>query len=104
MTPLYLTTAIPFVNAPPHLGHALERVQTDAIARHERARGRPVRFLTGTDEHAPKVAQAALAAGEAVPVFVAGNAHAFATLASELDIAYDDFIRTSTDVRHRPAV
>jgi methionyl-tRNA synthetase len=102
--PLYLTTAIPFVNAPPHLGHALELVQTDAIARHARHRGRAVRFLTGTDEHAPKVAQAAAAAGEAVPLFVARNAHAFATLAEQLGVAYDDFIRTSTDPRHRPTV
>jgi methionyl-tRNA synthetase len=104
MNPLYVTTAIPFVNAPPHLGHALELVQTDAIARHARARGRSVRFLTGTDEHAPKVARAAADAGEVVPAFVARNAHAFATLAADLDVAYDDFIRTSTDPRHRPAV
>jgi methionyl-tRNA synthetase len=102
--PLYLTTAIPFVNAPPHLGHALELVQTDAIARHARVRGRPVRFLTGTDEHAPKVAQAAFAAGSAVPAFVARNADAFVSLAAGLDVVYDDFIRTSTDPRHRPQV
>ena len=63
MEPLYLTTAIPFVNGAPHLGHALELVETDAIARHARLRGRPIRFLTGTDENAPKVAQAAAAAG-----------------------------------------
>ena len=61
---LYLTTAIPFVNAAPHLGHALEFVQTDVLARHARARGRAVRFLTGTDEHAAKNVQAAAAAGE----------------------------------------
>ena len=104
MDPLYLTTAIPFVNAAPHLGHALELVQADAIARHARARGRDVRFLTGTDEHAPKVAQAALAAGERVPAFVARNAELFATLAATLQVSYDDFIRTSSDPRHRPAV
>jgi methionyl-tRNA synthetase len=104
MDQLYLTTAIPFVNAPPHLGHALELVETDAIARHARARGRSVRFLTGTDEHAPKVAQAALAAGEPIPQFVARNAGLFAELAGSLRVAYDDFIRTSADPRHRPAV
>jgi methionyl-tRNA synthetase len=102
--PLYLTTAIPFVNAPPHLGHALELVQADAIARHARARGRDVRFLTGTDEHAPKVAQAAAAAGKDVPAFVASNAQAFADLAAALAVRYDDFIRTSVDPRHRPVV
>jgi methionyl-tRNA synthetase len=104
MNPLYLTTAIPFVNAPPHLGHALELVQTDAIARHARARGRQVRFLTGTDEHAPKVAQAAAAAGEPLPAFVARNADAFAALVAGLRVEPDDFIRTSTDPRHRPTV
>ena len=70
MDPLYLTTAIPFVNAAPHLGHALELVQADAIARHARLRGRPVRFLTGTDENAPKNAQAAADAGIDVATFV----------------------------------
>jgi methionyl-tRNA synthetase len=101
---LYLTTAIPFVNAPPHLGHALELVQADAIARHARSRGRDVRFLTGTDEHAPKVAQAAASAGEDVAEFVARNADLFAALAGTLEVSYDDFIRTSADPRHLPAV
>ena len=104
MDPIYLTTAIPFVNAPPHLGHALELVQTDALARHARARGRTVRFLTGTDEHAPKVAQAAAAAGEDVAGFVARNAALFTALAGTLEVSNDDFIRTSADPRHRPVV
>src|SRR5262245_48559892 len=104
MNPLYLTTAIPFVNAAPHLGHALELVETDAIARHARRRGRAVRFLTGTDEHAPKNAQVAAAAGVEVADFVAGNAERFRALAGTLAVSYDDFVRTSTDARHRPTV
>ena len=52
MNGCYVTTAIPYVNAAPHLGHALELVQADVLARHHRSRGRPVRFLTGTDENA----------------------------------------------------
>jgi methionyl-tRNA synthetase len=104
MDPLYLTTAIPFVNAPPHLGHALELVQTDAIARHARARGRVVRFLTGTDEHAPKNALAAELAGVDVQTFVEANAERFRALTTALAISNDDFIRTSADPRHRPAV
>ena len=101
---LYLTTAIPFVNGAPHLGHALEFVETDALARHARARGRAVRFLTGTDEHAAKNVHAARAAGADVAAFVAGNAARFRALADDLAVSYDDFIRTSADPRHRPAV
>jgi methionyl-tRNA synthetase len=101
---LYLTSAIPFVNGAPHLGHALEYVQTDVLARHARGRGRPVRFLTGTDEHAAKNVQAARAAGEDVAGFVAGNAARFRALADTLHVSYDDFLRTSADPRHQPAV
>ena len=105
MDPLYLTTAIPFVNAAPHLGHALELVQTDAIARHARLRGRPVRFLTGTDEHAPKNAQAAAAAGVDVAAFVDAQRGAVRRRSPDASqVSYDDFIRTSADPRHRPAV
>ena len=101
---LYVTTAIPFVNGSPHLGHALEYVETDVLARHARARGRTVRFLTGTDEHAAKNVLAARAAGEDVAPFVTRNAARFRTLADTLGVSYDDFLRTSADPRHRPAV
>ena len=47
MNGFYVTTAIPYVNGAPHLGHALELVQADVLARHRRQRGQPVRFLTG---------------------------------------------------------
>ena len=59
MDTLFISTAIPFVNGAPHLGHVLEYVQTDVLARHARARGDDVYFLTGTDEHAAKNVQAA---------------------------------------------
>ena len=101
---LYVTTAIPFVNGSPHLGHALEYVQTDLLARHALARGRAVRFLTGTDEHAAKNVQAARAVGEDVTGFVARHAARSRALADLLDVSYDDFLRTSADRRHRPAV
>jgi methionyl-tRNA synthetase len=101
---LFVTTAIPFVNASPHLGHALEYVQTDVVARHARARGRTVQLLTGTDEHAAKNVRAAAATGAPVAEFVTGNAAAFRRLADALDVSYDDFIRTSADPRHRPTV
>ncbi len=64
----YVTTAIPYVNGDPHLGHALELVQVDALARWHRRRGRSVRSLTGTDDNAAKNVSAAQAAGVDVVV------------------------------------
>ena len=100
----YVTTAIPYVNAAPHLGHALELVQADVLARHRRLRGQPVRFLTGTDENALKNVTAAAAAGTETAAFVAANADRFAELAGALALSFDDFIRTSSDRRHAPGV
>ena len=57
--PFYITTAISYPNGRPHIGHAYEAIATDAIARFQRMRGRDVFFLTGTDEHGLKMAQAA---------------------------------------------
>ena len=100
----YITTAIPYVNAEPHLGHALELVQADAVARHRRLRGQPVRFLTGTDDHALKNVTAARVAGLAVREFVDANAARFRGLREPLGLSFDDFIRTSADARHRVGV
>ncbi|MEH1013152.1 methionine--tRNA ligase [Micromonospora sp. CPCC 206060] len=96
----YITTAIPYVNAAPHLGHALELVQADVLARHRRLRGQPVRFLTGTDDNSLKNVTAARAAGVDVRTFVDANAARFAALRDPLALSFDDFIRTSVDVRH----
>src|SRR3954454_10492821 len=100
----YVTTAIPYVNGAPHIGHALELVQADVLARHARRRGRPTRFLTGTDDNAVKNVASARVAGTDVASFVAANAQRFAALRSPLGLANDDFISTSTDPRHRPTV
>jgi methionyl-tRNA synthetase len=100
----YITTAIPYVNGDPHLGHALEFVQADVLARHRRLRGDDVRFLSGTDDNALKNVDAALAAGLPVAAFVAEQAQRFVDLAEPLQLSNDDFIRTSTDPRHRPGV
>ena len=102
-TRYYVTTAIPFVNAEPHLGHALELVQADVLARHRRLRGQQVRFLTGTDDNALKNVTAARAAGVDVGAFVDTNAERFAALRGPLDVLTDDFIRTS-GARHRAGV
>jgi methionyl-tRNA synthetase len=100
---IYLSTTIPYVNARPHLGHALELVQADVLARHHRQCGDPVRFQTGTDDNSLKNVLAARAEGIPVTEFVRRNAGAFAALRGELDLSWDDFISTSSDPRHRAA-
>jgi methionyl-tRNA synthetase len=104
MTATYITTTIPYVNARPHIGHALELVQADVLARYRRARGEDVRFQSGTDDNSLKNVLAAGAAGTGVREFVDRNAGAFAALGGALSLTFDDFIRTSRDPRHRPGV
>ncbi|HEY4025140.1 MAG TPA: methionine--tRNA ligase [Candidatus Dormibacteraeota bacterium] len=101
---IYVTTTLPYVNARPHLGFALELVQADAFARHHRQLGDQVRLLTGTDDNSLKNVLAAEAAGIPTAELVARNAARFAALHDPLDLAFDDFIRTADDPRHRPGV
>ncbi len=101
---VYITTTIPYVNARPHLGHALEFVQADVLARHYRRRGNLVRFQTGTDDNSLKNVLAAETAGVRVQEFVDANAAAFVALAGPLSLSADDVIRTSSDPRHRAGV
>lgn len=98
---VYITTTIPYVNARPHIGFALELVQADVLARHYRGAGCAVRFQTGTDDNSLKNVLAAEAAGTGVQEFVDRNAAAFITLAGPLSLSVDDTIRTSRDPRHR---
>ena len=95
----YITTAIDYVNAKPHIGHAFEKVLADAISRWKKLKGEKVYFLTGTDENAQKNAQAAKIAGIPTKKFVDKNSKLFIELCKKLDIDYDDFIRT-TEKRH----
>ena len=104
MTSTYITTTIPYVNARPHLGHALEFVQADALARYHRGPGERVRLQAGTDDNALKNVLAAQAAGVGVQEFVDANAAAFTALAGPLSLSVDDLIRTSSDPRHRAGV
>ena len=101
---VYLSTTIPYVNAPPHLGFALELVQADVLARHHRLAGDQVRFQTGTDDNSLKNVLAAAAGGISTAGLVDRNATAFARLRGPLALSFDDFIRTSSDPRHRPGV
>ena len=104
MTSSYITTTIPYVNARPHLGFALELVQADVLARYRRSRGEQVRFQAGTDDNSLKNVLAAQAAGVGVQEFVDASAAAFTGLAEPLNLIVDDVIRTSSDPRHRAGV
>jgi methionyl-tRNA synthetase len=101
---VYISTTIPYVNGRPHLGHALELVQADVLARHHRLAGDQVRFQTGTDDNSLKNVLAARAEGVSTRELVDRNASAFAELRGPLGLSFDDFIRTSSDPRHRPGV
>jgi len=90
----YITTAIDYVNAKPHIGHAFEKVLADAIARWNKLLGKKVFFLTGTDENAQKNSQAAKKAGIPTHEFVNKNSRAFIELCKKLNISNNDFIRT----------
>lgn len=96
----YITTSIPYVNARPHVGHGLEYVLTDALARYHRQIGQDTYFLTGSDENSLKNVQSAEKEGIPVQDLVARNAAQFLELKDLLDLSFDDFIRTSTDPRH----
>ncbi len=99
----YATTPIYYVNDEPHIGHAYSTIVGDALTRWHRLLGDDVKFLTGTDEHGQKIQQAAAAAGLAPKEFADGIAPRFAAAWRGLDIANDDFIRT-TEPRHYAAV
>ena len=100
----FVTVAIPYVNAQPHLGYAYELVLADVYARTRRRAGDAVRFLGGTDDYSLKNVLAAEAAGVPTPQFVDEHAARFQALAEPLNLSFDDFIRTSADERHAPAV
>nr|BBF96438.1 methionyl-tRNA synthetase [Mycobacterium szulgai] len=102
LQPYYVTTAIAYPNAAPHVGHAYEYIATDAIARFKRLDGFDVRFLTGTDEHGLKVAQAATAAGVPTAEHARRNSDVFERMQKVLNISFDRFIRT-TDADHHEA-
>ncbi|MBS3079970.1 methionine--tRNA ligase [Candidatus Pacearchaeota archaeon] len=95
----YITTAIDYVNAKPHIGHAFEKVIADAIARWKHLQGYKIWFVTGTDENAPKNAQAAKEFGIETKKFVDENSKIFIELCKRLNVEYNQFIRT-TELAH----
>ena len=101
--PFYITTPIYYVNDKPHVGHSYTTIAADLIARYHRLNGREAFFLTGTDEHGTKVAEAAEKAGLDPKSFCDGIVQQYKDAWKALDINYGDFIRT-TDKRHEVAV
>jgi methionyl-tRNA synthetase len=99
----YLTTAIDYSNGDPHLGHALEKVGADCIARYRRLRGDDVHFVMGMDEHSQSVIQAAAAGGTTPKAWVDAMADRFEGFWRRLLCSNDDWIRT-TEPRHHAAV
>ena len=104
MKTYYLTSSIAYTNASPHIGFALELIQADVIARYHRSLGEDVFFLTGTDEHGRKVAEAAEKAGKSPQEFTDKVSSQFRELTETLNISNNDFIRTTDKKRHWPTV
>jgi methionyl-tRNA synthetase len=100
--PYYITTAISYPNGRPHIGHAYEAIAADAIARFQRARGKDVRLVTGTDEHGLKMVQTARSEGRDTLEFADEMSSYFREMYNLLNISYDDFVRTS-EPRHYEA-
>jgi len=101
--PFYITTPIYYVNASPHIGHAYTTIVADVLARYARMAGRETFFVTGTDEHGDKIAEAAQKAGITPKAYADGISAQFRSLWPELCITNDYFIRT-TDVNHMDTV
>lgn len=98
----YITTTLPYVNAAPHIGFALEIVQADVVARWKRLTGYEVIFNTGTDEHGLKIYQKALEEKKDPKVYVDEYAAKFDNLKAALNLSYTNFIQT-TDPAHMAA-
>jgi len=95
----YITTTLPYVNANPHIGFALEIIQADVIARFKRAQGFEVFFNFGADEHGVKVLRKAEEAGMDPKAYCDIYAAKFDNLKTALNLSYNNFIRT-TDEHH----
>ena len=103
MNRFFITTPIYYVNAKPHLGHAYTTTVADALARFHALCGEEVFFLTGTDEHGDKIAEAAAKAGQTPKEYADGISGLFSELWPALGITPTRFIRT-TDADHVAAV
>lgn len=100
MNKYYITSAIPYVNAKPHIGHALEFIQADTIARFHKFSGQNVFYLCGSDENAMKNVQSAEKAGVPLQEFIDTNAALFEDLGKALRIGFDVFQKGSNPNHH----
>jgi methionyl-tRNA synthetase len=103
MNKYYITNAIPYVNAVPHIGHALEFIQSDTIARYHKLLGKDVMYVCGSDENALKNAQVAETEDIPVQELVDKYASAFSDVARKLNVEFDIFQKTSDQEKHYPA-
>ena len=103
MKSFFISTPIYYVNARPHLGHGYTTIVADSVSRFHRLKGDMTYFLTGTDEHGDKIVQAAEAGGRTPEVYADAISQLFRDLWPDLEIANDDFIRT-TEERHKQCV
>ena len=103
MGKFYVTTAIDYVNAAPHIGHAYEKIAADILARYHRLKGDDVFFLTGVDEHGSKVEKAVQASRHSPASVLRSMVAQFKTAWDNLNLSYDHFFRT-TDKDHYQSV
>ena len=99
----YITTAIPYVNGKPHIGHAMDYLLADVWARYQRQLGKVVRFQTGVDEHGNKIAAKAAELGMTPQQYTDSVYGSFLDFIQRLEVDSTDFIRT-TDIKHKAAV
>jgi methionyl-tRNA synthetase len=102
-TPYLITTAIPYANGAPHIGHAYERIATDVMARFQRLEGREVLFVTGMDEHGQKMQQTAARENLTPQGLADRTAQQFEAMGEMLNARADDIVRTTSE-RHKAAV
>lgn len=102
-SPFYVTTSIPYVNGEPHLGHAMEFLAADVLARYARVQNKDVLYTTGTDEHGLKVAETAEKLGIKPRELADQNSDRFQNLLIQLNISNDRFVRTSDKAHEQRA-
>ncbi len=101
MSNIYLTTAIPYVNGAPHIGHAMDYLIADVYARYQKGKGNQVRFQAGTDEHGNKNYKKAEKLGIPVQQFADENSAKFQDFIKKLGVENTDFIRTTDKVHEQ---